>query len=73
MKLAYNDPNPPTPIPSIPSANVPFKPIQNRQQSQQASSSNRGSGKRKASEQNGPDENSTVNWGKSHSYRLSEA
>ena len=72
MKLAYNDPNPHTPIPPIPSANVPLKPIQNRQQSQQASSSNLGSGKRKASEQNGPDENSTVNLGKSHSYRLRE-
>lgn len=72
MKLAYEDPDPDTQIPPIPSAIVPLNPIQNRQQSQQTSSSNRDRGKRKASEQNGPDENSTVNWRKSHLYRLSE-
>jgi hypothetical protein len=69
MHLAYDDPDPKTPIPPYKPVNVPLNQIQNTQPSQQASSSsNRGRGKRKASEQNGPDENSTVNWENLHLY-----
>ena len=70
MHFAYDDPDPKTTLPPIEDARVPLNQIQNAPLSQQASSSSnlQGGRKQRATRQNGPDKNRTVNWEKSKLY-----